>query len=428
MQPRQAIGKKFHDGTKHSYQSVLMNPNYVDQSTQPSSFKFYPHFYRRIKLDINNPIHKFIWLTSTITCEKFYQKTAYKLRVNPSAGGLYPTEIYVQIRGIENIIDGIYHLEVANNSLSLIYELIDDGLENYIIPGKCITGFIFLISCVYYRSSWKYQNRSWRYCCLDSGHHLGAIAASAYIHNREIQLIFDFNKLALNSDLGFENKEFITACAISGEFQDKQIRSLRLKIPFVCGTNYFEANQFIEDAYKVTAVQPSCQQKLEFPLYQFAREEFLRVIENRRSIRRFHKQPISQVNYLHILQETTKPIPAENFEKIEIFCVIHRIDDMVPGLYKGMGLIKEGNFCDKVGYLCVNQAIARDSAVTLFLVSAYQNYQTAMQIAGFIGHRVYLISNYLGIGCSGIGAFYDDETQEFLGTDKDVLYAIVIGK
>jgi hypothetical protein len=100
---------------------------------------------------------------------------------------------------------------------------------------------------------------------------------------------------------------------------------------------------------------------------------------------------------------------------------------MVSGLYKGSSLIKEGDFCDKVGYLCVNQGIARDSAVTLFFVSAYQNYQTAMQIAGFIGHRVYLISNYLGIGCSGIGAFYDDETQEFLGTDKDVLYAIVIG-
>ncbi|MDJ0796061.1 MAG: nitroreductase family protein [Calothrix sp. MO_167.B12] len=428
MRPKQAIGKSDHDGTKHSYHSVLVNPNYVDPSTQPSSFKFYPHFYRRLNLDINNSIHKFIWLTSTITCEKNYQNTPYQLRVNPSAGGLYPTEIYVQIRGIENIIDGIYHLEIANNSLSLIYELIDDGLENYITPGKCINGFIFLISCVYYRSSWKYQNRSWRYCCLDSGHHLGAIAASAYFHNRKVQLIFDFDKLALNSDLGFENKEFVTACAIAGEFQDKQIRSLRLKVPFVCGTDYFEANQFIEDAYQVTAVQPSAHQELEFPVYDLEQERFFQAIWRRRSIRRFHKQPISQVDYLRILQSAQQPVPTEHFEEIEIFSVIHRIDDMATGLYKGSRLIKEGDFCDKIGYLCVNQAIARDSAVTLFLVSAYQNYQTAMQIAGFIGHRVYLISNYLGIGCSGIGAFYDDETQEFLGTDKDVLYAIVIGK
>jgi len=50
-----------------------------------------------------------------------------------------------------------------------------------------------------------------------------------------------------------------------------------------------------------------------------------------------------------------------------------------------------------------------------------------MQIAGFLGQRMYLVSNYVGIQCSGIGAFYDDETQEFLETDKDVLYAVVIG-
>ncbi len=67
------------------------------------------------------------------------------------------------------------------------------------------------------------------------------------------QLIFDFDKLTLNSDLGFENKEFITACVISGEVQDKKVRRLRLKVPFVSGTDYFEPNQFIEDGYQATS-------------------------------------------------------------------------------------------------------------------------------------------------------------------------------
>jgi hypothetical protein len=92
-----------------------------------------------------------------------------------------------------------------------------------------------------------------------------------------------------------------------------------------------------------------------------------------------------------------------------------------------MHLIKAGNFSEKTGYLCVNQAIARDGAVTLFFVSDYINYQTAMQIAGFLGQRVYLVSNFWGIHCSGIGAYYDDETQEFLETNQDVLYAMAIG-
>ncbi|MHC5744840.1 MAG: nitroreductase family protein [Nostoc sp.] len=427
MPSSQISGKAYHDATKHSYLSVQLDPNYVDASTQPSAFKVYPKFYRRVKLNLNNPVHSFISLTSAITLEKVYKDGPYKLRVNPSAGALYPTEVYVQVRGIGGMINGIYHLEVENNCLTLIYELIDDGLESYIIPGKCINGFIFLISCVYYRSSWKYQNRSIRYCFLDSGHHLGAIAASAYLYNRDIQLIFDFDKLALNSDLGFENKEFITACAVSGEIQDKKIRRLRLKVPFVSGTDYFESNQFIEDAYQATTLQKSRQQKLEYPQFDFDRDKFYQTVWDRRSIRRFRKEAISQEDYLYVVQQLQQSIPTENYEEIEIYSVVHRVKGMTPGLYKGTYLVKAGNFSEKTGYLCINQAIARDGAVTLFFVSDYLNYQTAMQIAGFLGQRLYLTSNYLGIQCSGIGAYYDDETQELLETNKDVLYGMVIG-
>jgi SagB-type dehydrogenase family enzyme len=428
MPSSQISGKAYHEATKHSYLSVQLDPNYVDASTQPSAFKVYPKFYRRVKLNLNNPVHSFISLTSAITLEKVYKDGPYKLRVNPSAGALYPTEVYVQIRGIEGMVDGIYHLEVENNCLTLIYELIDDGLENYIIPGKSINGFIFLISCVYYRSSWKYHNRSIRYCFLDSGHHLGAVAASASLHNRDIQLIFDFDKITLNSDLGFENKEFITACAVSGELENKKIRSLRLKVPFVSGTDYFESNQFIEDAYQATTLQKSRQHKLEYPQFDFDRDKFYQTIWNRRSIRRFRKEAISQEDYLYVVQQLQQSIPIENYEQLEIYSVVHRVEGMTPGLYKGTYLVKTGNFSEKTGYLCINQAIAKDSAVTLFFVSDYLNYQTAMQIAGFLGQRLYLTSNYLGIQCSGIGAYYDDETQELLETNKDVLYGMVIGR
>nr|ADO18974.1 hypothetical protein Nfla_1108 [Nostoc flagelliforme str. Sunitezuoqi] len=111
MPQSQISGKTYHDATKHSYLSVQLDPNYVDASTQPSSFKVYPKFYRRVKLNLNNPVHSFISLTSAVTLEKVYKDGPYKLRVNPSAGALYPTEVYVQVRGIEGMVNGIYHLE-----------------------------------------------------------------------------------------------------------------------------------------------------------------------------------------------------------------------------------------------------------------------------------------------------------------------------
>lgn len=420
-------GKEYHEATKHSYQSVLMDPNYVDASTQPSSFKLYPKFYRRFPLEADNPVHSFIRLTSAITFEKLYKDEPYQLRVNPSAGALYPTEVYVQIRGIKGMIDGIYHLEVANNSLTLIYELIDDGVEGYLFANRIVKGFVFLVSCVYFRSSWKYKNRSFRYCFLDSGHHIGAIEASAYIHDRNIQIIFNFDKVALNEDLGFENKEFITACVVSGEFKEKSTRRLRLKVPFVCGTDYFEPNNFVEEGYKNTVLSKSFEQKQEYPNFSFEKERFLQTVLQRRSARRFKKESISKEDWFYILKELEQPIPAESLEEIDIYAVVNRVEGMLPGLYKGTNLLKVGYFSEKAGYLCINQAIGRDSAVTLFFVSNYNNYQNAVQLTGFLGQRLYLVSNYFGMGCSGIGAYYDDEVKEFLATDKDVLYAMAIG-
>ena len=429
------VGKTFHDGTKHSPLSVMLDPNYVDGLTQPTAFKNYPHFYRRFPLDENNPIHKFIRLTSRITFEKKYKYDSYQLRVNPSAGALYPTEIYLQIRGIKGLIDGIYHLEVASNSLTLIYELIDDGLESYILPNCLVKGFIFLVSCAYYRSSWKYKNRSLRYCFLDSGHHLGAIAGAAYLYQKEFQVRFDFDKIALNQDLGFENKEFVTASVISGEIQSKTLRKLRSPLPFVSPTDYFEVNDFIEAGYKSTVLTDR-ETNLFFNSnivsqvspFNCQPEQFLETILTRRSARSFKGRAISQPEWEQIWHCLKQPLFTVSKEEITIYLIINRVEGINSGLYRELELIKRGDFREKAKYLCVNQALARDSAVTLFLTSTYSNYQTAMQSAGWLGQRLYLISNYLAINCSGIGAYYDDETQQFLGTNQDILYALAIGR
>ena len=435
LQQLTALGKEYHDATKHSYFSVLVDPNYVDASTQPNAFKNYPHFYRRFPLEPNNAVHNFIRLTSRITLKKFYRDDAYYLRVNPSAGALYPTEIYLQIRGVKGFIDGIYHLEVARDSLTLIYELIDDGLESYILANRLVKGFIFLVSCAYFRSSWKYKNRSLRYCFLDSGHHLGAIEASAYLSQRKIQVLFDFDKNSLNQVLGFENKEFITAAVISGEIKEKSVKPLRSPLPFVCPTDYFEVNPFIEAGYKNTVLNDSdtnlfFNQNInsKIPEFNYQHQQFLQTIITRRSARSFKGGAISQAEWRQIWHCLKQPLPTASKEQIEIYLIINFIEEMESGLYREIQLLKSGNFREKAKYLCVNQALARDSAVTLFFTSTFANYQTAMQSAGWMGQRLYLISNYLGIGCSGIGAYYDDETQEFLGTNQDILYAMALGR
>lgn len=422
---------KYHEATKHSAISVQIDPNYVDATTQPAAFKKYPKFFRRFPLELNNPLHRFLSLTSAITFQKQYRDGSHSLRVQPSAGALYPTEIYVQLRGINGMLDGIYHLEPDSRSIALIYELIDDGLEGYFSDDRPIKGCIFLVSCVYFRSSWKYKNRSLRYCFLDSGHHLGAIEAAACVSNYPYQLLFDFDRLALNDDLGFENKEFVAAAAIAGEPKDKKaVRRLRSPLPFVAATDYFEPNLFIEEGCKQPLIGNREKLHIQQPKFSFESTRMLQAIQQRRSARRFQPISIDSDDFLTVCNAMQQPIPSENAAAFEIYAVVQRVTGMLSGLYKiggGNNCLKQGDFHDRTGYLCINQAIARDSAVVFFVVSDCRNYQVALQQAGLVGQRIYLAATYLNFGCSGIGAFFDDETQAFLETDLNVLYAIAIG-
>ena len=149
---------------------------------------------------------------------------------------------------------------------------------------------------------------------------------------------------------------------------------------------------------------------------------------NRRSVRRFKEGTISQEQFREVLSFIQQPLPTHQVEELNIYYVINRVEGLTSGIYLKGQLIKEGDFSEKCKYLCVNQALARDSAVNFFITSDYQNYQTAMQWAGWLGHRLYLISQMLNLQCSGIGAYYDDETQALLETDQAVLYTLAVGQ
>ncbi|MEO1069906.1 MAG: nitroreductase family protein, partial [Cyanobacteria bacterium J06638_6] len=343
-------------------------------------------------------------------------------------GGLYPTELYVQIRGVEGIISGLYHYEVAHNQLTLVYELIDDGLEAYICPGYTIKGLIFLVSCVYFRSSWKYEERSLRYGLLDGGHHLGAIEAAAYAFNHSLELVFDFDKAKLNQAMGFAHQEWALGAAIAGTAIPHPRREFRLPIPFVCGTDYFIPNRFLEQGYEATLAPASPHQLLQTPAWTYDRPALLDTIYRRRSARYFRQAAISLDEYQAIVSAIAQPIATHSQEVIEVYAVVLRVTGLVPGLYRGEELLQGGDFSAKADYLCVDQRIAGDGAVTFFLAAHPQNYQTAMQLAGVLGQRLYLASTYAAIPCTGIGAYYDEETQAFLGTEKDILYALAIGR
>ena len=362
-----------------------------------------------------------------LTDKKTYPGVEYYLRVNPSAGALYPNELYFQARGIEGIEDGIYHYENSTNQITLLSSIDDKGLEGYLSDKREIQGFVFLISSVYYRSSWKYKNRAFRYCLLDAGHLLGSLEASSYINSTSSLIDYRIEHQALNRCFGFNNEEFFMAAAIVGEAQSKRVEPINLELPYVNASHFFEKNDLIEQAYEKSLEITSCKAQETQPVFNYQKEYFKEVVFNRRSIREFREEAMSKESFFKILEILNEPILSNCDEKVNIYCVINRVIGMPLGLYYNDQYIKEGDFKHKAGYLCLEQALGMQSAVTFFLTTSSKNYQASYMKAGIIGHRLYLAANYLSYGCSGIGAYYDDEVNEFVNNDEMVLYALAIG-
>jgi len=94
-------------------------------------------------------------------------------RTVPSAGGLFPLEIYVLLRNVDEVADGIYHYNVRQHSLELFREggWFDD-LDKALIfaPLVANANLIFFLTAVFKRSQKKYGPRGYRYILLEAGH------------------------------------------------------------------------------------------------------------------------------------------------------------------------------------------------------------------------------------------------------------------
>lgn len=418
----------YHAQTEHSFCSVRTKSHTIDWDHPPKQFKIYPENFARMSLDKTNPDHRFFYLIGGITAQKSYPGVTYALRTNPSAGALYPTEVYVQIRHVEGFRDGIYHLCPKEHALVFLAPLSEEeGVENF-LHVKRVNGFIFLFSALYYRSSWKYKNRAFRYCLHDTGHMIGTLEASCLLLNRSYRIIYDMDKKGLNALFGFDAAEFfLSACIVGEEEQTFTCKAPALSLPLVDGTGFFEANARVEAVYEAT-LELDLHVKTEQPVMAFEEERFMQAIWKRRSIREFTQKPLSKEQFDEVMRFVTQPIPSNCDVRVDLYAIINRVEGMEQGVWKDGQYIQKGDFSKHAGYLCLEQALGEESGVTFFMLGEdAQNYQAMVQKAGIIGHRLYLISTYLGFGCSGIGAYYDEEVMAFLKSESMVLYALAIG-
>ncbi len=417
----------YHRQTIHTWESVRSGGG-MDWQRRPKVFKRYPPQFETVSLDGCGRLREFLHLCCGITAEKVYPGGRYFLRANPSAGALYPCELYVQSRDEPGLADGIYHFEPLTERLRLLHvPQPEEGLEGYFDDEGIITGLVVLLTAVYCRSSWKYGDRALRYCLLDGGHILGAMEAAAYCTDRGCSWITCFDRKRVQKDFGFLTGELPLAMGISGKRRPGRTRRPQVSLDFVDGSGSFYRDPIIEQAFARASSACVCRGGKEEMPYSVAKTKLKSIISRRRSIRRFTGSPISKAKYAAVWSVIRQDIALDCDEGVQIYSIVHRVAGMESGLYDQDRCLRKGDFSTMSGYLCLEQLLGADGAATFFLVGDSENYVALMMKAGLLGQRIYLASGLQGLECSGIGAFYDQEVADFLETDSLILYALAIG-
>jgi SagB-type dehydrogenase family enzyme len=209
----------YHQATKHTYQSVRTNARYLDWHNQPDPFRIYegvPTIHlppepgspntgtfaamaalaektklpaedaserrEKIQLDLTR-LSRLLWHSMAVSAWKKVPGTGgrYSLRVNPSSGNLHPTETHIALRAFAGVEDGLYHYRADRHAIELRSrggwtQHLAQALE---IPWASESPLIVGLTSIFWRESWKYGERAYRYCCHDLGHAIMSVLLAA---------------------------------------------------------------------------------------------------------------------------------------------------------------------------------------------------------------------------------------------------------
>lgn len=121
-------------------------------------------------------LSQILWGSYGVTAKEW----GYYLRTVPSAGALYPIEIYVASFNVDGLKKGIYHFNPKDMSLNGVFE----GDFSREITNACLgqdfildSAFALIFTAILLRTTSRYRERGIRYILMD----LGCIIQNTYI-------------------------------------------------------------------------------------------------------------------------------------------------------------------------------------------------------------------------------------------------------
>jgi SagB-type dehydrogenase family enzyme len=428
-----------------------------------------------------------LYMADGLTVKKEAGHSSYFLRTCPSAGALYPYEIYVLALGLKDLAPGFYHysprefslrlLRHAPESLALIKRTWPDVGFLKSVPA------LLLISSIFSRSSWKYRQRGYRYALLDSGHLLQNVVTSAIglgiqtivrmgVHYQAME-----DLIGIPDDVEYAQAEAVQSMVVWAEKSHTPIQCGPLPLvknistlprePLAARTVNYDAAKVHEACCAAGVVVREIRPKLtelsplaathepadvtdtnEFPHAASLRQSLLQ----RRSARDFLPQPIARptlwtLNRVAFRSGSFHPIRPDgpHVGIVRPFWILNEVTGLDRGIWyyhpakDQWHQLYQGNCKKQIQHLALDQPLCRNAAAVCVLAADFNHlmnytgpdaYRLAHLEAGAVGQRLALACSSLHLSCTGIGAFYDDDLRTYLGLEKttwEIIYTLALG-
>jgi SagB-type dehydrogenase family enzyme len=492
-----SIAAHYHERTKYHPTTISAKNRDLDWEKQPYPFKTYkigtsydlkPYLSERGKAKSNfwQRLSHFFGNSYGLTAQIAGMGKPIYLRAAPSAGGLYPAELYLLARGDGELPAGLYNYQPLTHSLLHFWEDdlwadLQDGCFHH--PALEAVSYALLATAVFERSAWRYEDRAYRRVCLDTGHLLGNIELNASLNAFQSHFIGGFHDGRLNEMLYLDpDLEAVMSAIALADLNDPQQRLPHSITAIASDTDadYPDLREgelllYLHQATEITDPEPEISpqpaqspDKYNFPFclkiptvsppINWGKDgEYLeKTILKRRSTRQFSGEPLIWEELKELLNFAYQPQdyadqgldPQPDYfalASIQTFIAVSQVEGLEEGCYyyapqsQELRQIRFKNFRQELHYLCLGQDLGRDASAVIFQTADLQQavncwgdraYRYLHMDAGHLGQRLNLAAIALDLGVSGIGGFFDDQVNEVLGipADEAVLYITTLGK
>jgi SagB-type dehydrogenase family enzyme len=503
---RASIAQHYHERTKYDPQTIAAKSKPLDWSQQPVPFKEYrigmPFDLRSYLQQAPDPaadaekewwirLSRFLFCSYGVTGLVPTLGKPHYLRAAPSAGGLYPAELYVISRGTPYLPAGLYNYQVRSHALMYFWE---SDVWNALQAACCWhpalegTQIALVVTAVFFRSTWRYQDRAYRRICLDTGHLLGNLELSGSLVDFRPHLIAGFIDDAMNELLYLDPDQESVMAVLPLADRRQLEENLPLSRTTLASPTQIDYSRYIPDGelwfslHAATKISPSetkvvwqlptsapqPEDKYNFPFclkvslaippiaWSDQLQDLAHCLLHRRSTRFYTGEDLTldelkaildfTYHPEHYLDQELDPVPDTcDLQQLETFIAISGVSGLEAGCYyyapqsEELRQIRFKNFRPELHFLCLGQELGRDAAAvichTANLKAAIRQwgdraYRYLHLDAGHLGQRLNLAAIRLGLGVSGIGGFFDDQVNEVLGIpiDQAVLYITTLGR